>query len=210
MENQELPIAKKLLQLRAFRLQTASPFVWANGWKSPIYFDDRKIFSYTYMRNFIKLELARTVAELYPDADVIAGIAVNAISHGLLVAEQLALPYIYIYPTPKDHGLENQIEGDLRPRQKVVIIENQVTLGRNVEKVIEAVRNNGCSVEAVVSLFDFELPAARRVFSDEDVPFVSLTNFTSLLRVTEDDGVISDEDIETLRQWHKNPAKWKK
>lgn len=210
METQELLVAKKLLQLKTFRVQANNPFVWVNGWKSPVYFDDRKIFSYTYMRNFIKLELARTVAEQFPDADVIAGVAINAIAHGVLVAEQLALPYIYVHPTPKDHGLENQIEGDLRPRQRVVIIENQVNLGHNIQKVIDAVRNNGCTVEAVVALFDYQMAASKRMLTEEDVPLVALTNFESVVAQAETDGVFSEEDIATLRAWHKNPAKWKK
>lgn len=210
MENLELLVARKLLQLKTFRLQANNPFIWANGWKSPIYFDDRKIFSYTYMRNFTKLELARTVAELYPDADVIAGIAINAIAHGVLVAEQLALPYIYVHPTPKDHGLENQVEGDLRPRQKVVIIENQVNVGNNAQKVIEAIRNNGCTVEAVVTLFDYQLSTAQKVFHEADVPLVALTNFEAMLRQAATDGVFSEQDLDTLREWHKNPAKWDK
>lgn len=210
MENLELLVARKLLQQKTFRLQANNPFIWANGWKSPIYFDDRKIFSYTYMRNFTKLELARTVAELYPDADVIAGIAINAIAHGVLVAEQLALPYIYVHPTPKDHGLENQVEGDLRPRQKVVIIENQVNVGNNAQKVIEAIRNNGCTVEAVVTLFDYQLSTAQKVFHEADVPLVALTNFEAMLRQAATDGVFSEQDLDTLREWHKNPAKWDK
>ena len=209
MENLELLVAKKLLQLKTFSLQVNNPFIWANNRKSPIYFDDRKIFSYTYMRNFIKLELAKTVAELYPDADVIAGVAVNAIAHGVLVAEQLALPYIYVHPTPKDHGLENQIEGDLRPRQKVVIIENQVNAGDNVKKVIEVLRNNGCTIEGVVTIFDYQMATAKRVFHDADVELVPLTNFEALVKVAAEEHIFSDSDLKVLQDWHKNPSKWK-
>lgn len=209
MENLELLVAKKLLQLKTFSLQVNNPFIWANNRKSPIYFDDRKIFSYTYMRNFIKLELAKTVAELYPDADVIAGVAVNAIAHGVLVAEQLALPYVYVHPTPKDHGLENQIEGDLRPRQKVVIIENQVNAGDNVKKVIEALRNNGCTIEGVVTIFDYQMATAKRVFHDADVELVPLTNFDALVKVAAAEHIFSDSDLKVLQDWHKNPTRWK-
>ena len=209
MENLELLVAKKLLQLKTFSLQVNNPFIWANNRKSPIYFDDRKIFSYTYMRNFIKLELAKTVAELYPDADVIAGVAVNAIAHGVLVAEQLALPYIYVHPTPKDHGLENQIEGDLRPRQKVVIIENQVNAGDNVKKVIEVLRDNGCTIEGVVTIFDYQMATAKRVFHDADVELVPLTNFDALVKVAAAEHIFSDSDLKVLQDWHKNPTKWK-
>ena len=153
--------ALKLLQLKAFKFQLKNPFKWANGWLAPLYCDDRKVLSYPKMRDFIRLELARTIAELYPDADVIAGVASNAIAHGVLVAEQLSLPFIYVHPTPKDHGLENQIEGDLRPRQSVVIVENQVNAGNNCVKVVEALRNNGCKVLGIVTIFDFEFPSTQ-------------------------------------------------
>ena len=210
MENLELLVAKKLLQLKTFRLQVKSPFLWANGWQSPVYFDDRKVFSYPYMRSFIKLELARMVAELFPDADVVAGVAVNAIGHGALVADQLALPYIYVHPTPKDHGLENQIEGDLRPRQKVIIIENQVSMGNFAMSVVDAIRNNGCTVLGVVTIFDYQLAHTARLFHDADVPLVSLTNFSALVSQAEADGMFPQVDLKTLQDWHKAPAKWKK
>lgn len=210
MDNLELVVAKKLLQLKTFRLQVKSPFVWANGWKSPVYFDDRKVFSYPYMRSFIKLELARVVAELFPDADAVAGVAINAIGHGALVADQLALPYVYVHPTPKDHGLENQIEGDLRPRQKVVIIENQVSMGHYAMSVVDAIRNNGCTVLGVVTIFDYQLANASKLFRDADVSLVSLTNFSALVAQAETDNVFPQVDLKTLQEWQKNPAKWKK
>lgn len=210
MENLELLVAKKLLQLKTFRLQVKSPFVWANGWRSPVYFDDRKVFSYPYMRSFIKLELARMVAELFPDADAVAGVAVNAIGHGVLVADQLSLPYVYVHPTPKDHGLENQIEGDLRPRQKVVIIENQVSMGHYAMSVVDAIRNNGCTVLGVVTIFDYQLANASKLFRDADVSLVSLTNFAALVTQAATDNVFPQADLKTLQEWQKNPAKWKK
>lgn len=210
MDNLELVVAKKLLQLKTFRLQVKSPFVWANGWKSPVYFDDRKVFSYPYMRSFIKLELARVVAELFPDADAVAGVAINAIGHGALVADQLSLPYVYVHPTPKDHGLENQIEGDLRPRQKVVIIENQVSMGHYAMSVVDAIRNNGCTVLGVVTIFDYQLANSSKLFRDADVSLVSLTNFSALVAQAETDNVFPQVDLKTLQEWQKNPAKWKK
>lgn len=210
MDNLELLVAKKLLQLKTFRLQVKSPFVWANGWRSPVYFDDRKVFSYPYMRSFIKLELARVVAELFPDADAVAGVAVNAIGHGVLVADQLSLPYVYVHPTPKDHGLENQIEGDLRPRQKVVIIENQVSMGHYAMSVVDAIRNNGCTVLGVVTIFDYQLANASKLFRDADVSLVSLTNFNALVTQAATDNVFPQADLKTLQEWQKNPAKWKK
>ena len=154
--------ARRLLQLKAIKFQPKNPFVWSNGWNSPMYCDDRKVLSYPKMRDFIRLELARVIAEMYPDVDIIAGVATNAIAHGVLVAEQLSLPFVYVHPQPKDHGLENQIEGDLRPRQSVVIVENQVNTGENIIKVVEAIRNNGCQVLGVVTIFDYGFSTTRK------------------------------------------------
>ena len=162
------------------------------------------------MRSFIKLELARVVAELFPDADAVAGVAINAIGHGALVADQLALPYVYVHPTPKDHGLENQIEGDLRPRQKVVIIENQVSMGHYAMSVVDAIRNNGCTVLGVVTIFDYQLANASKLFRVAVVSLLSLTNFAALVTLAATDNVFPQADLKTLQEWQKNPAKWKK
>lgn len=208
MESLSYSVAKKLLQLKTFRLQVTNPFIWANGWSAPIYFDDRKILSYPYMRNFIKLELARHVAEMYPDADVIAGVAVNAIALSALVAEQVGLPLIYVHPFPKDHGLENQIEGELRPRQKVVVIENQVNEGVNLEHVVEAIRNNGCTVLGVVTIFNYDLEQAARQLQEADIEVTALTNFSSLLEVAKGMELWDDECRKILREWHKSPENY--
>lgn len=202
--------ALKLLQLKAFKFQLKNPFKWANGWLAPLYCDDRKILSYPKMRDFIRLELARTIAELYPDADVIAGVATNAIAHGVLVAEQLSLPFIYVHPTPKDHGLENQIEGDLRPRQSVVIIENQVNAGNNCVKVVDALRNNGCKVLGIVTIFDFEFPSTQRKISKLGVDLTALTNLDTILHHALHTGTISQEEAKAIKEWQIKPSKWKK
>ena len=202
-------VVEKLLQLRSFQIQVNNPLTWGNGWKAPVYLDDRKILSYTKARNFVKLELGRLVAELYPDADVIAGIATNAVAHGVLVAEQLALPFVYVHPTPKNHGLENQIEGDLRPRQKVVVIENQVNVGKNAFPVIDAIRRAGCTVLGVVTIFDYQLELAHRRFSEAGVPLVSLAQYEELERQLPSYGY-SQEVMDCLREWHANPAAWAK
>jgi len=202
-------VVEKLLQLRSFQIQINNPLTWGNGWKAPVYLDDRKILSYTKARNFVKLELGRLVAELYPDADVIAGIATNAVAHGVLVAEQLALPFVYVYPTPKNHGLENQIEGDLRPRQKVVIIENQVNVGRNALSVIDAIRSAGCTVLGVVTIFDYQLPQTHEKFNEVGVPLLSLAQYDELERQLPQYGY-DDEAMACLREWHADPAAWAK
>lgn len=202
--------ALKLLQLKAFKFQLNNPFKWANGWLAPLYCDDRKVLSYPKMRDFIRLELARTIAELYPDADVIAGVAMNAIAHGVLVAEQLSLPFVYVHPTPKDHGLENQIEGDLRPRQSVVIIENQVNAGNNCVKIVEALRNNGCKILGIVTIFDFEFPSTQRKFNKLGVDLTALTNLDTILHHAVIMGMITKEDEKAIKEWQTKPSKWNK
>ena len=200
--------AIKMLQLKAFKFQLNNPFKWANGWLAPLYCDDRKVLSYPKMRDFIRLELARVIGEMYPDADVIAGIAMNAIAHGVLVAEQLSLPFVYVHPTPKDHGLENQIEGDLRPRQSVVIVENQVNTGENCLKVIEAIRNNGCKVLGIVTIFDYEFPNAHKHLRDVDVDLTALTNLEAVLRHAQAMNIIDEQQKLTIEEWQKNPDQY--
>lgn len=202
--------AVKLLQLKAIKFQPLNPFTWANGWRAPLYCDDRKVLSYPKMRDFIRIELARVVAEMYPDVDVIAGVATNAIAHGVLVAEQLSLPFVYVHPTPKDHGLENQIEGDLRPRQSVVIIENQVNVGVNCLKVIEAIRNNGCKVMGIITIFDYGFLATRKKFEKVDVPLTSLTDLATTLKHASEMDIISKDQCKALQSWQRHPSKWEK
>lgn len=202
--------AIKMLQLKAFKFQLNNPFKWANGWYAPLYCDDRKILSYPKIRDFIRIELARTIAEIYPDADVIAGVATNAIAHGVLVAEQLGLPFVYVHPTPKDHGLENQIEGDLRPRQNVVVLENQVNIGKNCLKVVEALRNNGCNVLGIVTIFDYGFSSTRKKMEKAEIDLISLTNLETVLHHAENLEIINEEQSKAIQQWQKKPSKWSK
>lgn len=199
-----------MLQLKAFKFQLRNPFKWANGWYAPVYCDDRKILSYPKIRDFVRIELARTIAEMYPDADVIAGVATNAIAHGVLVAEQLSLPFVYVHPTPKDHGLENQIEGDLRPRQNVVIIENQVNIGTNCLKVVEALRKNGCNVLGIVTIFDYAFPTTAKKLQKAEVDLIALTNLDVVLHHAENMSIIDAEQSKAIHQWQHNPSKWSK
>lgn len=202
--------AIKMLQLKVFKFQLSNPFKWANGWYAPVYCDDRKILSYPKIRDFVRIELARTIAEMYPDADVIAGVATNAIAHGVLVAEQLSLPFVYVHPTPKDHGLENQIEGDLRPRQNVVIIENQVNIGTNCLKVVEALRKNGCNVLGIVTIFDYAFPTTAKKLQKAEVDLIALTNLDVVLHHAENMSIIDAEQSKAIHQWQHNPSKWSK
>lgn len=210
MKTLEKIVAERLVGLKAIKLQPISPFKWGNGWNSPIYCDDRRSLSYPKERDFLKLELSRIVAEQFPETDVIAGIATNAIAHGVLVAHQLSLPFVYVYPSPKDHGLENQIEGDLRPKQNVVVIENQVAIADVSLKVIEALRNNGCNVLGLVTILDYELEIGHKGLKKAGVPLVPLTNFSSVIETAAEMKYISEKDLQMLNDWHKNPANWKK
>ena len=202
--------AVRLLQMRAIKFQPKNPFLWGNGWSAPMYCDDRKVLSYPKMRDFVRLELARVISEMYPDADVVAGVAINAIAHGVLVAEQLSLPFVYVHPTPKNHGLENQIEGDLRPRQSVVVVENQVNTGENIVKVVEVLRNNGCKVLGVVTIFDYGFPATRKKLEEMDVTLTPLTDFETVLRHAAAMEMIDEDQRKSIAKWQSNPAKWKK
>lgn len=202
--------AIKMLQLKAFKFQLNNPFKWANGWYAPLYCDDRKILSYPKIRDFVRIELARTIAEMYPDADVIAGVATNAIAHGVLIAEQLSLPFVYVHPTPKDHGLENQIEGDLRPRQSVVIVENQVNMGTNCLKVVEALRNNGCKVLGIVTIFDYGFPTTHKKLEKAEVDLTALTNMETVLHHAENLEIIDNEQSKAIQTWQRKPSKWSK
>ena len=199
-----------MLQLKAFKFQLQNPFRWANGWLAPLYCDDRKILSYPKIRDFVRIELARTIAEMYPDADVIAGVATNAIAHGVLVAEQLNLPFVYVHPTPKDHGLENQIEGDLRPRQSVVIVENQVNVGNNCLKVVKALRDSGCNVLGVVTIFDYKFPNTHKKMEKDGVDLSALTDLDAVLHHAENMKIIDYEQSRALKVWHHKPSTWNK
>jgi orotate phosphoribosyltransferase len=168
--------AEKLLKIKAIKLQPSNPFTWASGWKSPIYCDNRKLMSYPAIRNFIKVEFARIVLEKYPQTDAIAGVATGAIAPGALVADLLDLPFVYIRSTPKDHGLENLIEGDLRPGQKVIVIEDLVSTGGSSLKAVEAIRSNGSDVLGMLAVFTYGFPYALKRMQDARVELTTLCN----------------------------------
>lgn len=160
-------LAEKLLKISAIKLQPENPFTWASGWNSPIYTDNRKTLSYPEIRTFIKVELSRLIMENFPEAEAIAGVATGAIAQGALVADELMLPYVYVRSTPKDHGLENLIEGSLRPGQKVVVIEDLVSTGSSSLKAVNAIRAAGSEVIGMVAIFSYEFPVAVEHFKQE-------------------------------------------
>ncbi len=201
-------LAEKLLHISAIKLQPESPFVWASGWNSPIYTDNRIILSYPDVRNFVKVELARTILENYPEANAIAGVATGAIAIGAIVADSLGLPYVYVRNTPKDHGLENMIEGNLKPGSKVVIVEDIVSTAASSLKAVDAVQMAGCDVVGMTCLFNFQFPEAVKRISDAYLSMAPLLTYSEMLEVASEIDYISPAELETLRQWREDPAAW--
>jgi len=206
----EKQVAEKLLKIKAVKLQPRNPFTWASGWKSPIYCDNRKTLSYPHIRTYIKTQLARLILEMYPDVEVIAGVATGAIAQGALVADALGLPFIYVRPTPKDHGLENLIEGDLKPRQKVVVIEDLISTGGSSLKAVEAIRKDGSEVLGMIAIFTYGFPVAEEKFKASKVKLTTLCDYDAVLTEALATKYISADDIETLKEWRQNPAEWRK
>ncbi len=208
MKTLEKLFAEKLLKIKAIKLQPANPFTWASGWKSPFYCDNRKTLSYPALRNFVKLEIARLIQEQFGEVDAIAGVATGAIPQGALVADALNLPFVYVRSTPKDHGLENLIEGELRPGMKVVVIEDLISTGGSSLKAVEAIRRDGCEVIGMVASYTYGFPVAIEAFDKANVKLVTLTNYEAVLDVALQTGYISEEDIPVLDSWRKDPAHW--
>ncbi|MBQ0115325.1 MAG: orotate phosphoribosyltransferase [Bacteroidales bacterium] len=201
-------LAEKLLKISAIKLQPSNPFTWASGWKSPIYTDNRRTLSYPDVRGFIKEQLSRIVSENFGNAEVVAGVATGAIAQGALVADTLNLPFAYARSAPKDHGLGNLIEGDIKPGQKVVIIEDLVSTGKSSLQAVRAVRDAGCEVVGMVAIFSYEFPVAVEAFKEAGVELVTISNYSSLIEAAAAINYINEKDVETLRQWRENPSKW--
>lgn len=208
MKTVERLLAEKLLKIRAIKLQPENPFVWASGWNSPIYTDNRRTLSYPEVRTFIKVELCRVIMENFGTADAIAGVATGAIAQGALVADSLGLPYVYVRSAPKDHGLENLIEGNLVPGQKVVVIEDLISTGGSSLKAVEAIRNAGCEVIGMVAIFTYGFPVAARKFKAAQVELITLSNYNAMLETALETNYIKPEDLETLQEWRKDPSSW--
>lgn len=208
MKTLERLVAQRLLKIKAVKLQPANPFTWASGWKSPIYCDNRKTLSYPEIRSLIKIELARIIAEKYEDADAIAGVATGAIAQGALVADLLGLPFVYIRSAPKDHGLENLIEGELKPGSKVVIIEDLVSTGGSSLKAVQAVRNSGCDVAGMVAIYTHGFPVAEQQFREAGITLTTLSNYDAVIEEASRTGYIGEAEITTLQEWRKDPANW--
>ena len=201
-------LAEKLLQSNSIKLQPRIPFIWGSGWNSPIYNDHRRTLSYPDIRNFIKVEMSRQIAERFPEADALAGVSSGAIAYGAIVADTLGLPFAYVRETPKDHGLENMIEGNLRPGQQVVVIEDLVSTGGALIKAIDSIRRVGCEPVGVVAIFSYEFPLAIQRLRQENIPMVALSDYTTMLEAALALDYVGEEEIATLREWREDPSSW--
>ncbi len=201
-------IADFLLQIKAIKLQPSNPFTWASGWKSPIYCDNRKTLSFPEVRSFIRDSFASNVKELYPDVEVVAGVATGASAHGVLAAEKLGLPFIYVRSEAKEHGLGNQIEGYFEKGQKVVVIEDLISTGGSSLNAVKALRNAGCVVLGMVAIFTYEFQKASDAFSSEGCDLHTLTSYSELIKTAVASGYIGTAEVDTLKRWRLDPAAW--
>lgn len=202
--------ASKLLEVKAIKLQPGNPFTWASGWKSPFYCDNRKTLSFPRLRDFVKIELCHAIQENFPEAEAVAGVATGAIAQGALVADELSLPFAYVRSKPKDHGMENLIEGELTPGAKVVVVEDLISTGGSSLKAVEALRKHGCEVVGMVASYTYGFPVAEKAFADAGVKLVTLTDYEHVVAQAAETGYIATDDIAVLNEWRKNPSEWRK
>lgn len=200
--------AELLLQIKAIKLQPNEPFTWASGWKSPIYCDNRTTLSFPTIRNYIREKLAQIIEEEYGKPDVIAGVATGAIAIGVLVAQHLNVPFIYVRPEPKSHGRKNQVEGLLEKNQKVVVVEDLISTGKSSLNAVKALKEEGAIVKGMVAIFSYGFDIAEENFKKDNVKLTTLSDYDNLLEQTFDSNYISKKELETLKQWRENPAEW--
>src|SRR5690554_1706178 len=200
--------AELLLQINAIKLNSKTPFLCASGWKSPIYCDNRIILSYPPIRNYIRDEFARNIENKFGKPDVIAGVATGAIGIGILVAEELGLPFVYVRPEPKKHGRQNQIEGVLQKGQNVVVVEDLISTGKSSLQAVEALRESGANIKGMAAIFSYGFEVAATNFKEKNVELFTLSNYENLLYLAQQKGYITEDEQETLSQWRKNPSEW--
>ena len=208
MKTLEQIFAAKLLKVKAIKLQPTNPFTWASGWKSPFYCDNRKTLSYPELRTFVKTEIIRLIMEQFPEVEAVAGVATGAIAQGALVADAMGLPFVYVRSKPKDHGLENLIEGELKPGMKVVVVEDLISTGGSSLKAVEAIRSNACEVIGMVASYTYGFDVATDAFKAADVKLVTLTNYEAVVEEALSIGYIAESDVDLLHEWRKDSAHW--
>lgn len=202
-------VALHLLKIKAIKLEPAHPFTWASGWKSPIYCDNRKTLSYPEVRAYIRDQFAALVREKYPQAEVIAGVATGAIAQGVLVAQELGLPFVYVRSSAKSHGLENLIEGDYKAGQKVVVIEDLISTGGSSLQAVEALRNAGCEVLGMLAIFTYGFQKSADNFQKADCELTTLSNYNAMIDLAVKTGYIQESDVEKLKEWRKSPETYR-
>lgn len=202
-------VAQHLLDIKAIKLSPSEPFTWASGWKSPIYCDNRKTLSYPKVRDYIKEQFAAAVKAKYPEVEVIAGVATGAIAQGVLVAQELDLPFIYIRSSAKNHGLENLIEGAYTPGQKVVVIEDLISTGGSSLQAVEALRNAGCEVLGMLAIFTYGFQKAVDNFEAANCQVDTLSNYNAMIDLAVKEGYVKPEEVEKLKAWRVSPETYK-
>ena len=200
-------IAKQLLQIKAIKLNPQKPFRWASGRFSPIYCDNRMVLSYPDTRNLV-LDGFENLAKLFGQIDGIAGVATAGIPHGALLADRLGVPFIYVRSASKSHGRQNQIEGEIRPGQRVLVIEDLISTGGSCLKAVDALKDAGIEPVAVLAIFTYQLPAATKAFAQAELDFKTLTDYSTLLERANTDQLIQAADLETLKNWRHDPIAW--
>ncbi len=210
MNDSAKQIAGSLLQIKAIKLNPTNHFTWASGWYSPIYCDNRKILSYPAVRKQVYEAFADLIAEKYPEAEVLAGVATGAIAHGVLVAEKMGKPFIYVRSAPKSHGLTNQVEGEVKPGSKVVVIEDLVSTGGSSLSAVDALKKAGCDVLGMVAIFTYGFPTAEQNFANAGVKLDTLSNYNTMIEMAIEQGYVHPDELETLKEWRHDPASWKK
>lgn len=209
MKSNEKAVAEKLIQVQAVKLNLEESYTWASGWKSPIYCDNRKVLSFPYVRDFIKSELCSVIFEQFPEADALAGVATAGIAWGAMAADQLKLPYMYVRPKPKEHGMGNQIEGSFEPGQKILVIEDLISTGKSSLQVCDVLTTAGLEITGMVSIFTYGFPQAADAFANAGIRLRSLTNYEVLINLAIEKGMVDENQLKTLLNWRNNPADWK-
>ena len=205
-----LKVAEFLLQIKAVKLQPDKPFTWASGWKSPIYCDNRIALSHPKIRTFIRQALVKKIDEHYSKPEVIAAVATAAIAQGALVAEAMQLPFIYVRPKPKDHGMENLIEGEIKSGQSVVVIEDLVSTGQSSIRAVQALRDAGCKVKGMVCVFTYGFKTSAESFEEAKCKLFTLCSYDALIHKAVERNYIKEKDIDVLKKWRLSPGTWGK
>lgn len=200
--------AELLLQINAIKLNCENPFLWASGWKSPIYCDNRIVLSYPSVRQTIAKTMAQQIKILYPNAELIAGVATGAIGIGLLVAEELNLPFVYVRPEPKKHGRQNQIEGKAEKNQKVVVVEDLISTGMSSINAVKALKDSELNILGMIGIFSYGFKKAQDNFAEEDITLHTLSNYPTLLEKAIEISYITENELQTLKKWNEAPEKW--